>query len=154
MLVAVVALSALGLPEDGAGAAAARHTPAGPVYGGTLHVAYTSNMVAFDPAQAYSDDWWVMMGTLYNGLYQFDRNGRPQLDLAAGPPYRPRAGAGAASSTGIRHGCWEPARRLVACFCSGDRAAVAAAHRHILHGWVSDPLAARGPGGCLGICRL
>jgi ABC-type transport system substrate-binding protein len=27
-----------------------------------------------------------MNGTLYDGLYQFDRNGVPRLDLAAAPP--------------------------------------------------------------------
>jgi ABC-type transport system substrate-binding protein len=57
-----------------------------PVYGGTLRIAYTGAMSEFDPAQAFLDDWWVMNGTLWNGLYQFDRNGTPQLDLAAAPP--------------------------------------------------------------------
>jgi ABC-type transport system substrate-binding protein len=29
---------------------------------------------------------FVINGTLYNGLYKFDRSGSPQLDLAAAPP--------------------------------------------------------------------
>src|SRR5205807_4792926 len=40
----------------------------------------------FDPAQSYTDDWWLMNGTIFNGLYLFDRNGKPQLNMAAAPP--------------------------------------------------------------------
>ena len=53
---------------------------------GTLSVAYTSNFPTLDPTQAYTDDWWLINGTIFNGLYQFDRNGKPQLNLAAAPP--------------------------------------------------------------------
>jgi ABC-type transport system substrate-binding protein len=57
-----------------------------PTHGGTLRVAYTGNFVTFDPGQASFDDWFLMNGTLFNGLYYYDRNGVPQLDLAAQPP--------------------------------------------------------------------
>jgi ABC-type transport system substrate-binding protein len=70
----------------GAGVSTPRHTLAGPVRGGTIEVAFTDDMVTFDPASAVSSDWTVLNGTLYDGLYQFDRNGKPQLDLAAKPP--------------------------------------------------------------------
>src|SRR5579871_1660892 len=70
----------------GSRAAQARAPLAGPVYGGTMHVAYTGGVATLDPAHSYNDDWWLINGTLFNGLYQFDRNGQPQLDLAAGPP--------------------------------------------------------------------
>src|SRR5436309_1501877 len=70
----------------GASAAHAQRASASPRYGGTVHVAFTSDFATLDPAQAIIDDWWTMMGTLYNGLYQFDRYGTPQLDLAAAPP--------------------------------------------------------------------
>src|SRR5438128_6436571 len=70
----------------GAGAAAVRHATAGPTRGGTVRVAYTATITYLDPAQAYTDDWWLLNGTIFAGLYQFDRNGRPQLNLAAAPP--------------------------------------------------------------------
>ena len=70
----------------GAGAAAARHTTSAPTRGGTIEIAFSDDMTNFDAAQAYSSDWTVMNGTLYNGLYQFDCNGVPQLDLAASAP--------------------------------------------------------------------
>ncbi len=56
------------------------------VHGGTLRVGYAGGFTTFDPAQALGDDWFVMNGTLYNGLYQADRHGVPRLDLAASPP--------------------------------------------------------------------
>ena len=59
---------------------------AGPVRGGTLLIGYPTDMTSFDAAQAYSSDWQVMNGTLYDGLYQFDRYGVPRLDLAATLP--------------------------------------------------------------------
>lgn len=65
----------------------ARPAATGPSYGGTLHVAYTGNMISFDPAWAFlEDDWFLITGGLYNGLYRFDRHGQPRLDLAAAPP--------------------------------------------------------------------
>ena len=82
-LVAVVSLAGSSI---GAGATTQRHDAGAPVYGGTLHVAYTGAMQTLDPAQAFNDDWWLMNGTLYNGLYKLDRNGKPQIDLAAAPP--------------------------------------------------------------------
>ena len=66
----------------GAGAAPTRAA----THGGTLSLAWASDMLSFDPAHALIYDWQIMNGTLYNGLYQFDRNGAPQLDLAAAPP--------------------------------------------------------------------
>ena len=57
-----------------------------PSTGGTLHVAYSGAMQTLDPAQAFNDDWWVMNGTLFDGLYRLDRNGVPQPDLAASAP--------------------------------------------------------------------
>src|SRR5579864_6951381 len=83
---ALLALATLAVSTFGAGAATLRHAPMGPTRGGTIHVAYAGSFASFDPAQAFSQDWWVMMATLYNGLYQYDRNANPQLDLAAGPP--------------------------------------------------------------------
>src|SRR5438067_2138765 len=70
----------------GAGTAAAQHAAAGPTRGGTLRVALSGDMVTFDPAQAASDDWLVLQGTLFNGLYGIDRMGKPQVDLAAASP--------------------------------------------------------------------
>jgi len=64
--------------------AAAR--PPAATRGGTLRLGYTGNFISFDPAQAYIDDWFLVNNALYNGLYQLDRNGVPQLDLAAAPP--------------------------------------------------------------------
>ncbi len=69
-----------------AGAATVGHAATVPVRGGAVEIAFSDDFVNLDAAQAYSDDWAVMNGTLYNGLYQFDRNGVPQLDLAAAPP--------------------------------------------------------------------
>jgi peptide/nickel transport system substrate-binding protein/oligopeptide transport system substrate-binding protein len=66
--------------------ALAGNNAAGPVHGGTMRIAYTGGVTTFDPAHSYNDDWWLINGTLFNGLYQFDRHGQPQLDLAAGPP--------------------------------------------------------------------
>ena len=81
VLAAAAMCAAVTLPlSTRAGAAA------GPVRGGTIEVAFTGDVVSFDPTQAYSNDWTVMNGTLYDGLYQFDRNGAPRLDLAAAPP--------------------------------------------------------------------
>lgn len=81
----IMAGSALG-PLGGARAASARHAASGPVFGGALRVAYTSNMATMDPAQAYTDDWWLINGAIFNGLYQYDRNGIPRLGLAAAQP--------------------------------------------------------------------
>ena len=67
----------------GAGTVAANNSAAP---ADTVRIAYTANLAYLDPAQAYTDDWWLINGTLYNGLYTFDRNGRPQLGLAAKPP--------------------------------------------------------------------
>jgi peptide/nickel transport system substrate-binding protein/oligopeptide transport system substrate-binding protein len=67
-------------------AATARHAEDAPRYGGTIHVAFTIQAFTFDPAQALGADWYLINGTLFNGLYRFDRDARPQLDLAAGPP--------------------------------------------------------------------
>ncbi len=52
----------------------------------TLRIGYTTTLGTFDPAQSYTDDWWLMNGTVFNGLYLFDRNGKPQLNMAAAPP--------------------------------------------------------------------
>ena len=70
----------------GVSATAARRATAGPTYGGTIHVAYQGGFTSLDPAQAVGEDWVALNGTLYNGLYQFDRTGQPRLDLAAAPP--------------------------------------------------------------------
>lgn len=83
MLCTIVALLVSTL---GAGAATAHRSAAGPVRGGVIDVAFSDDFVNLDAAQAYSNDWTILNGTLYNGLYQFDRNGQPQLDLAAAPP--------------------------------------------------------------------
>lgn len=69
-----------------AGASTSRHGAAAPPRGGTVEIAFSDDFVNLDAAQAYSDDWATLNGTLYNGLYQFDRNGVPRLDLAAAPP--------------------------------------------------------------------
>ncbi len=73
-------------PAFGASAAATRHNSSAPVRGGTIEIAFADDFVSLDPALAYGDDWVTLNGTLYNGLYQFDRNGKPQLDLAASAP--------------------------------------------------------------------
>src|SRR5579875_3438666 len=77
--------AALWIAALGASPAHARDG-ATPPHGGTIRIAYAGSFASFDPAQAFSQDWWVMMGTLYNGLYQSGRDGQPQLDLAAAPP--------------------------------------------------------------------
>ncbi len=82
----ITALSALLLSTLGAAAAPSRHTAAGPTRGGTVQVVFTGDFVSFDPAQSENDDWLLMQGTLYNGLYAMDRNGKPQIDLAAAAP--------------------------------------------------------------------
>lgn len=83
---ALLALATLLVSTFAAAAATPARSAAGPRYGGTVEVAYTSDATSFDPAQAYSVDWYIMNGTLFNGLYQFDRNAKPQLDLAAAAP--------------------------------------------------------------------
>ncbi len=83
LLAALVALTGVTV---GTGAASARRTTSGPTRGGTVRVAYTTNLAYLDPAQAYTDDWWLINGTIFNGLYQLDRNGKPQLELAAAQP--------------------------------------------------------------------
>ena len=82
----LVTLATLFAGAFGAGAVSPRHAPSGPTRGGTIKIAYTTNIAFLDPAQAYTDDWWLLNGTIYNGLYLFDRNGRPQLNLAAAAP--------------------------------------------------------------------
>jgi ABC-type transport system substrate-binding protein len=81
--IAIALAAALLSSITGAGATSRQGAPP---RGGTLHVAYSGAMQTLDPAQAFNDDWWVMNGTLYNALYRLDRNGVPQLDLAAAPP--------------------------------------------------------------------
>lgn len=83
---ALGALAALLVPTLGAVATTARHAAQQPARGGTIHIAYVAPFRSLDPAQAVSSDWYAINGTLYNGLYQFDRHGQPQLDLAAAPP--------------------------------------------------------------------
>lgn len=87
--VAILSLSLLlttGAPLRGATTTDAQRTLDTPMRGGTLRIGYSTNMATFDPTQAFYDDWWVMNGTLFNGLYQVDGRGHPQLDLAAAPP--------------------------------------------------------------------
>ncbi len=80
--VAFVALTS-GLAAQAAGPhPAAIH----PTYGGTVHVAFSGDATTFDPTQSFNEDWWLINGTLFNGLYKLDRHALPQLDLAAGPP--------------------------------------------------------------------
>ncbi|MDB5058025.1 MAG: extracellular solute-binding protein family 5, partial [Chloroflexi bacterium] len=70
-----------------AGAAPSRQSAIAPINGGTIRVAFSGDFSTFDPAQATSEaDYDTVATTLYNGLYQFDRNGAPQLDLAATAP--------------------------------------------------------------------
>jgi len=83
-ITSLLAVAAILLPTFGVRVAAAR--PPGATRGGTLRLGYTGNFISFDPAQAYIDDWFLVNNALYNGLYQLDRNGVPQLDLAAAPP--------------------------------------------------------------------
>lgn len=82
VLTMAIALASIGT----AGAVPSRHQAGGPIYGGTLRIAYSSDMATLDPAQAVAEDWYPINDELFNGLYQFDRAGRPQLDLAAAPP--------------------------------------------------------------------
>lgn len=83
---ALLGLGALIVSTAGVTAATPLRTTAGPVRGGTISLAWSSDMLSFDPTQALVYDWQIMNGTLFNGLYQFDRHGAPQLDLAAAPP--------------------------------------------------------------------
>ncbi|HVC81324.1 MAG TPA: ABC transporter substrate-binding protein [Chloroflexota bacterium] len=83
---ALCATSALLAASLGAAAAPNRHAAAGPVSGGTLRVGYTEDYVTFDPAEASGIDEGTLYATLYSGLYQYDKNNQPQLDLAAAPP--------------------------------------------------------------------
>jgi ABC-type transport system substrate-binding protein len=85
-LSALLAMMTMLAPSLSAGAAWVQNAASGPVRGGAIHVAFSGNMITFDPAQAFNDDWNLLNGTLYDGLYQFDRAGQPQLDLAAAPP--------------------------------------------------------------------
>jgi ABC-type transport system substrate-binding protein len=85
-LAALISATTLLTSALGAWGAAGRHDATSPTQGGTVTVAYTTNLAFLDPAQAYTDDWWLLNGTIYNGLYQFDRHGKPQLCLAAAPP--------------------------------------------------------------------
>ena len=73
-------------PAVGIQAGALHQRTSSPSHGGTIEVAFSDDMVNFDPAQAYSNDWTVLNGTLFDGLYQFDGKGIPQLDLAAQAP--------------------------------------------------------------------
>ena len=86
LLAGLVAVMGLLASTLGTSAVTARPPTAGPRYGGTIEVAFTSDVTSFDPAQAYTIDWFIMNGTLFNGLYQYDRRSVPQLDLAAAPP--------------------------------------------------------------------
>ena len=83
-LASFFAVAAVLLSPLGARVVAAR--PPAAIHGGTLRLGYTGNFMSFDPAQAFIDDWFIVNNALYNGLYQLDRNGVPQLDLAAAPP--------------------------------------------------------------------
>ena len=86
--VLAVAIACSGLVWSGVGGSItrARTTTTAPTTGGTLHIAYSSTPVSFDPTQGSGADWFLINGGLFNGLYKFDRTGVPQLDLAAGPP--------------------------------------------------------------------
>ena len=79
-------VAALGMLLPAASAATARPAMPGPVHGGTVRVVFTGDFVSFDPAQSANDDWLVVQGTLYNGLYAIDAHGQPALDLAAKAP--------------------------------------------------------------------
>src|SRR2546428_1897159 len=70
----------------GVGASVSPHGTAGPAYGGTVHVAFSGDATTLDPTQSFNEDWWLINGTLFNGLYRLDRHALPQLDLAAAPP--------------------------------------------------------------------
>jgi len=86
LLTLMALVASTGAAGARAGAVTPRHAATAPVRGGAVEIAFSDDFVSLDAAQAYSDDWAVLNGTLYNGLYQFDRNGVPQLDLAAAPP--------------------------------------------------------------------
>jgi ABC-type transport system substrate-binding protein len=66
--------------------ATARQAPDTPRHGGTIHVAFAIQALTFDPALAVAADWYLINGTLFDGLYRLDRDARPQIDLAARPP--------------------------------------------------------------------
>jgi len=83
---ALLAVLALPMPSRPAAVAMALLEESRSAQANTLNIGYTAGFTTFDPAQALGDDWFVMNGTLYNGLYQADRHGIPQLDLAASPP--------------------------------------------------------------------
>lgn len=83
---ALVTLLIIGASSIGGAATAAGRMSVVPVRGGTLKIGYSASLNTLDPAQAYTDDWWLINGTIFNGLYLFDKNGKPQLNLAAAAP--------------------------------------------------------------------
>lgn len=84
---ALCILLTLLVPTFGANAATSRRaTAAGPIYGGTLRVAFSDDYTFLDPAEASGSDSITIYYTMFDGLYKFDRSNQPQLDLAAAAP--------------------------------------------------------------------
>jgi ABC-type transport system substrate-binding protein len=83
---ALCLLLALLAPTFGAKAAPPQRAATGPVYGGTLRVAFSDDYTFLDPAEASGSDSITLYYTMFDGLYKYDRTGQPQLDLAAAPP--------------------------------------------------------------------
>src|SRR5262249_520604 len=53
---------------------------------GTLRVAAKADMTNLDPATAVDDQSWIVVEQMFNGLYNFDKDGRTYPDLAEALP--------------------------------------------------------------------
>lgn len=53
---------------------------------GTLRVAAKADMTTLDPATAIDYQSWIVVEQMFNGLYNFDKDGRTYPDLAEAPP--------------------------------------------------------------------
>ncbi len=57
-----------------------------PAQKGTLRVAAKADMASLDPATAIDYQSWIVVEQMFNGLYNFDKDGRTYPDLADGLP--------------------------------------------------------------------
>ncbi len=53
---------------------------------GTLRVAAKADMTTLDPANAIDYQSWIVVEQMFNGLYNFDKDGRTYPDLAEALP--------------------------------------------------------------------
>ena len=74
VVVAATALAIMTVPALGAGPK------------GTLRVAAKADMTTLDPANAIDYQSWIVVEQMFNGLYNFDKDGRTYPDLAEALP--------------------------------------------------------------------